>query len=194
MATPEFTPGSDDKREPQVAIVPLDLIQLEDVGAGAANVDAWLRDISGGVVSLERIKSAAGFLPLVGNVMALVDALNDIATLSKSPERDLLDWVSLGINLIGMMPFPPTMAAARMGLRPMLFLVRQEMRRTGKTVLGDALIGILIGHLNADIVGTLDDFVTQAQGKLPGFLDGAGALGESVLIEIADGLEKVVEV
>jgi RHS repeat-associated protein len=194
LATPAFTPGSNDKREPQVAIVPLDLIQLEDVGAGAANVDAWLRNISGGVVSLERIKSAAGFLPLVGNVMALVDALNDIARLATAEKRDPLDWVSLGINLIGVLPTPPTMAAARMSLRPTLFLVRQEMRQAGKSVLGDSLIEVLIGHLNADIVGTLDDFVTQAQAKLPGILDGAGALGESVLIEIADGLEKVVEV
>ncbi|WP_244160367.1 RHS repeat-associated core domain-containing protein [Pseudomonas graminis] len=194
MATPLNLPVGGEKREPQVAIVPLDQIQLEDVGAGAANVDAWLQEISGGVVTLERIKSAAGFLPVVGNVMALVDALNDIATLSKSPERELLDWVSLGINLIGMMPIPPTMAAARMSLRPMLFLVRQEMRRSGKVVLGDALIEILIGHLNATIVGTLDDFVRQAQGKLPGILDGAVALGESVFIEIADGLEKVAKV
>ncbi len=192
MASPLNLPVGGEKREPQVAIVPLDLIQLEDVGIGAANVDGWLREISGGVVSLERIKSAAGFLPVVGNIMALVDVLNDIATLSKSPERDLLDWVSLGINLIGMMPFPPTMAAARMSLRPMLFLVRQEMRRSGKTVLGDALVEILIGHLNAEIVGTLDDFVTQAQAKLPGILEDAGKLGEGVLLEIAAGLEKLV--
>jgi hypothetical protein len=74
----------------------------------------------------------------------------------------------------------------------MLFLVRQEMRRSGKTVFGDALIEILIGHLNANIVGTLDDFVTQAQGKLPGILEDAGKLGERVLFEIAAGLEKLV--
>ncbi|RZI67253.1 MAG: RHS repeat protein, partial [Pseudomonas sp.] len=180
------------ERDAQVAIVPLDLIQLEDVGAGAANVDAWLQEISGGVVSLERIKSAAGFLPVVGNVMALVDALNDIVRLATSEKRDPLDWVSLGINLIGVLPTPPTMAAARMSLRPTLFLVRQEMRQAGKLVLGDSLIEVLIGHLNADIVGTLDDFVTQAQGKLPGILEDAGKLGEGVLLEIAAGLEKLV--
>ncbi|MGA9223101.1 MAG: RHS repeat protein, partial [Pseudomonas graminis] len=180
------------ERDGQVAIVPLDLIQLEDVGAGAANVDAWLQEISGGVVSLERIKSAAGFLPVVGNVMALVDALNDIVRLATSEKRDPLDWVSLGINLIGVLPTPPTMAAARMSLRPTLFLVRQEMRQAGKLVLGDSLVEVLIGHLNADIVGTLDDFVTQAQAKLAGILDDAGKLGEGVLFEIASGLEKLV--
>ncbi|HEX8593289.1 MAG TPA: RHS repeat-associated core domain-containing protein, partial [Pseudomonas sp.] len=153
--------------------------------------DAWLQDISGGVVSLERIKSAAGFLPVVGNIMALVDALNDIARLATAEKRDPLDWVSLGINLIGVLPTPPTMAAARMSLRPMLFLVRQEMRQNGKAVLGEALIEILIGHLNADIVGTLDDFVTQAQARTAGILDDAGKLGEAVLNELASGLESV---
>ncbi|HEX8586758.1 DUF6531 domain-containing protein, partial [Pseudomonas sp.] len=192
MATPLNLPVGGEIREPQVAIVPLDLIQLEDVGAGAASFDTWLQDISGGVVSLERIKSAAGFLPVVGNIMALVDALNDIARLATSEKRDPLDWVSLGINLIGVLPTPPTMAAARMSLRPTLFLVRQEMRQAGKSVLGDSLIEVLIGHLNADIVGTLDDFVTQAQARLPGILDNAGALGEGVLLEIAKGLEWVV--
>ncbi|MDC6383520.1 DUF6531 domain-containing protein, partial [Pseudomonas graminis] len=124
--------------------------------------------------------------------MALVDALNDIVRLATSEKRDPLDWVSLGINLIGVLPTPPTMAAARMSLRPTLFLVRQEMRQAGKLVLGDALIEVLIGHLNADIVGTLDDFVTQAQAKLPGILEDAGKLGEGVLNEIAKGLESVV--
>uniref|UniRef100_UPI001FD1A9BF DUF6531 domain-containing protein n=1 Tax=Pseudomonas sp. CFBP 13711 TaxID=2775310 RepID=UPI001FD1A9BF len=192
MASPLNLPVGGEKREPQVAIVPLDLIQLQDVGVGAANVDAWLQEISGGVVSLDRIKAQAGGLPVVGNIMALVDALNDIARLWSSEKRDPLDWVSLGINLIGVMPRPPRMAAARMSLRPMLFLVRQEMRRSGKLVLGDVLIEILIGHLNADIVGTLDDFVPQAQAKLPGILEDAGKLGEGVLLEIAAGLEKLV--
>jgi RHS repeat-associated protein len=180
-------------REPQVAVVPLDQIQVEDVGLGAANVDAWLQEISGGVVTLDRIKAVAGGLPVVGNIMALVDSLSDIVRLATSEKRDPLDWVSLGINLIGVLPTPPTMAAARMSLRPMLFLVRQEMRQAGKMLLGDALIEVLIGHLNATIVGTLDDFVTQAQGKLPGILEDAGKLGEGVLLEIAAGLEQLVD-
>ena len=132
MATPLNPHVGGEKREPQVAVVPLDQIQVEDVGLGAANVDAWLQEISGGVVTLERIKTVAGGLPVVGNIMALVDALSDIVRLATGEKRDPLDWVSLGINLIGMIPIPPGMAAARMTLRPMLFLVRQEMRQAGK--------------------------------------------------------------
>ncbi|MFJ4143422.1 RHS repeat-associated core domain-containing protein [Pseudomonas sp. NPDC089734] len=180
------------KREPQVAVVPLNLIGVEDVGGSAAVVDAWLQEISGGAVTLERIKTVAGALPVIGNIMALVDALSDIVTLSRSKKQDPLDWVSLGINLIGVLPAPPTMAAARMSLRPMLFLVRQELRNSGKQLLGDALIEIVCGHLNATIVGEIDEFLKEADGLLKGILDDAGQYGEKIINEIADGLEKTV--
>ncbi|MDT8927072.1 hypothetical protein RBE51_30235, partial [Pseudomonas taiwanensis] len=68
-----------------------------------------------------------------------------------SKHRQVLDWVSLGINLIGVLPAPPTMAAARMSLRPTLFLVRQELRNSAQMLLGDSLITVLMGHLNATI-------------------------------------------
>ncbi|MGF6150042.1 RHS repeat-associated core domain-containing protein [Pseudomonas fluorescens] len=180
------------KREPQVAVVPLNLIKVGDVGRSAAQFDAWLQSTSGGVVTLDRIKNVAGALPVVGNIMALVDALNDIIILSTSKKREPLDWVSLGINLIGVLPMPPSMAAARMSLRPTLFLVRQELSQAGKMLLGDSLIEIVVGHLNADIAGTIDDFVKQAQTKLKEILDDAGKLGEDVIKEIANGLEKAV--
>ncbi|KAF2393248.1 RHS repeat-associated core domain-containing protein [Pseudomonas frederiksbergensis] len=183
---------TESKREPQVAVVPLNTIDIQDVGRGAAVFDAWLQSISGGVVTLDRIRNVAGALPVVGNIMALVDALGDIVTLAKSKQRALLDWVSLGINLIGVLPAPPTMAAARMSLRPTLFLVRQELRNSAKMLLGDSMIEVVIGHLNATIVGTIDDFVKQAQPKLAGILDDAGKLGESAVTEIAKGLETTV--
>ncbi|WP_347904711.1 RHS repeat-associated core domain-containing protein [Pseudomonas purpurea] len=180
------------KREPQIAIVPLNAIDIQDVGTGAAYFDTWLRSISGDVVTLDRIKNVAGSLPVLGNIMALVDALGDIVTLSTSQKRELLGWASLAINLIGVLPLPPAMAAARMTLRPTLHLIRQELKATGKTLIGASLIEILVGHLNASIVGTLDDFVSQAKNKLPGILADAGKLGEDVINEIAKGLETLV--
>lgn len=179
------------KREPQVAIVPLSAIDVQDVASSAAVFDAWLQSASGGVVTLDRIKNVAGALPVVGNIMALVDALGDIVTLSNAQKRDLLAWASLGINLIGVLPLPPAMAAARMTLRPTLFLVRQEMKASTKALLGSSVVEILIGHLNDSIIGTLDDFVEQAKGKLPGILADAGKLGEDVINEIAKGLDAV---
>ncbi|MFF7108620.1 RHS repeat-associated core domain-containing protein [Pseudomonas sichuanensis] len=173
----------------EVAIVPLSDIHIEDVGRGAAVFDAWLRDVSDGYVTLERIKNVAGSLPVVGNIIALVDALGDVVTLAESDKPDPWDWVSLGINLIGVVPIPPSMAAARMSLRPMLFMVRQE----GKQVLGDALIEIIVGHLNADIVGSLDDFVSQAEDKLKETLTAAGGKGEEILNEICKGLDALID-
>nr|WP_315447246.1 RHS repeat-associated core domain-containing protein [uncultured Pseudomonas sp.] len=190
MTTP--TPAVEKKREPQVAVVPLNTIDIKDVGRGAAKFDAWLQSISGGVVTLDRVKNVAGALPVVGNIMALVDALGDIVTLAKSKQRQVLDWVSLGINLIGVLPAPPTMASARMTLRPTLGLVRQELRNSAKMLLGDSLIEVLIGHLNANIVGTIDNFVEQAKPKLASILDDAGELGQKAVNEIAKGLETVV--
>ncbi|AVD82340.1 type IV secretion protein Rhs [Pseudomonas sp. SWI6] len=184
--------GESKQREAQVAVAPLNTIDAKDVGRGAAAFDAWLQSVSSGYVTLERIKTVAGALPVVGNIMALVDALGDVVTLVKSKHRQVLDWVSLGINLIGVLPAPPTMAAARMSLRPTLFLVRQELRNSAKMLLGDSLITVLMGHLNATIAGTLDDFVTQAQPKIAGILKDAGDLGTKVTGEIATGLEKVV--
>ncbi|MGY1893448.1 DUF6531 domain-containing protein, partial [Pseudomonas sp. SDT291_1_S447] len=177
------------KREPQAAIVPLNAIDVQDVASSAAAFDAWLQSATDGVVTLDRIKNYAGFLPVVGNIMALVDALSDIVTLSDAKQRDLLTWASLGINLIGVLPLPPSMAAARMTLRPTLFLVRQEMRASGKLLLSTSVIEVLVGHLNASIIGTLDDFVEQAKGKLPGILADAGKLGEEIINEIATGIE-----
>ncbi|MFI8222401.1 RHS repeat-associated core domain-containing protein [Pseudomonas sp. NPDC085632] len=179
-------------REPQVAVVPLNTVDAKDVGRGAAKFDAWLQSVSGGIVTLDRIKNVAGALPVVGNIMALVDALGDIVTLVKSKQREMLDWVSLGINLIGVVPAPPNMAAARMSLRPTLFLVRQELRNSAKMLLGDSLIEVLLGHLNSTIVGTIDDFVQKAQPKLAGILDKAGEIGEGAVTEIAKGLETAV--
>jgi RHS repeat-associated protein len=146
------------KREPQVAVVPLNAIDIQDVASSAATFDAWLQSASGGVVTLDRIKNVAGALPVVGNIMALVDALGDIVTLSNAQKRDLLAWASLGINLIGVLPLPPAMAAARMTLRPTLFLVRQEMKASSRMLLSTSVIEVLVGHLNESIIGTHYDY------------------------------------
>ena len=83
--TPENT--AVEKRGPQVAIVPISAIDVKDVASGAAVFDAWLQEMSGGVVTLERIQGVAGALPVVGNIMALVDALGDVVTLTKTEKR-----------------------------------------------------------------------------------------------------------
>ncbi|WP_175817989.1 hypothetical protein, partial [Burkholderia diffusa] len=138
----DSTPPQKTDHGPQVAVAPLNTIDVRDVSCGTEEFDKWLRKVSDDVITLDRIRTFAGSLPAVGNIIALVDSMGDILTLVQSKQRNMLDWVSLGINLIGVLPVPPTMAAARMSLRPTLFLVRQELKLNGKSLLGDALINV----------------------------------------------------
>ncbi|MCG8295573.1 RHS repeat-associated core domain-containing protein [Pseudomonas entomophila] len=182
--TAQTSAANDNLRAPQVAITPLAEIQVEDVGRGAVVFDTWLRQTSASFVTLERLKGVAGNVAVAGNSIALVDALGDIAILAGNKVPDPVACATFAINLIGLVRAPASGAAARMALRPMLFIVRQE----GKQVLGDALIELMAGHLNADIVGSLDDFVSQTAGHLKAALSDAATLGEQLILDIATGL------
>ncbi|UVL87222.1 RHS repeat-associated core domain-containing protein [Pseudomonas sichuanensis] len=189
MATPPGKASPSGKGILQVAITPLAEIQAKDVGRGAAVFDAWLREISAGHATLERLKTVAGNVPVAGNSIALIEALSAIVTLARSQVPDPLDCATFALNLIALVTSPAGEAPARMSLRPMLLFVRQE----GKQVLDDASVELLAGHLNADIVGSLDNFVSQATGKLKGILAEAATLGEQIILDIASGLATLAE-
>ena len=118
------------ERPPEVAVAPLNTIDQQDIGAGAAAFDKWLRKVSQDHVTLERVSILAGSLPIIGNIMAVIDAVMDMVGMVqktiKGEEIAFLEWVNLGVNLIGVVPVPPTMSAARMSLRPALHLARQK--------------------------------------------------------------------
>jgi len=184
-------PSKPAERAQEVAVAPLNTIDQQDVGAGAAAFDTWLRKISNDYVTLERLSTVAGSLPLIGNIMALIDAIMDMVgviqkTVNKK-EVDFLHWVSLGINLIGVVPVPPAMSAARMSLRPALHLVRQKLA-LGVKDLGSALIEVLIMHLNARLAGEIETFVDRAMDKLAGVLDDCADTADG----IADDLMKIL--
>ncbi|WUR11168.1 hypothetical protein E7V67_015745 [[Empedobacter] haloabium] len=104
---------------PEVAVAPLNTIDQQDVGAAAAAFDKWLRKISHDYVTLERLSTVAGSLPVIGNIMAVIDAVMDVVGIVQKyiadKKVDFLEWVSLGINLIGVIPLPAS-SAARMSL------------------------------------------------------------------------------
>lgn len=78
------------EREPQVAVAPLNAIAQEDIGTGAAKLDAWLQSISDGWITLARLSTVAGSIPVVGNIMALADAIMDVVRIDrKSVETPL---------------------------------------------------------------------------------------------------------
>jgi RHS repeat-associated protein len=191
MTEPTQAPSKPAERVPEVAVAPLNTIDQQDIGAAAAAFDKWLRKISYDYVTLERLSTVAGSLPVIGNIMALIDAIMDIVGVIRKyiakKEIDFLEWVSLGINLIGVVPVPPAMSAARMSLRPALHLVRQKLA-LGVKDLGAALIEVLIVHLNARLAGEIETFIDGAMSKLSGILDDCAHLADG----IADDLIKIL--
>lgn len=191
MTEPTQAPSKPAERVPEVAVAPLNTIDQKDVGAAAAAFDKWLRKISYDYVTLDRLSTVAGSLPVIGNIMALIDAIMDMVqviqkTINKK-QIDFLQWVSLGINLIGVVPVPPGMGAARMSLRPALHLARQKLT-LGVKDLGAALTEVLIVHLNAKLAGEIDTFIDGALGKLAGILDDCANVADG----IADDLIKIL--
>ncbi|MFS2164213.1 RHS repeat-associated core domain-containing protein [Variovorax sp. Varisp62] len=183
------------EREPQTAVAPLNTIVKEDIAAASKAVDDWLRSFSGGYVTLERLTMVLGSIPIVGNIMALVDVFLDIINIVEKKAKDgvdaFLNWVSLGINLIGLIPIPPSMAAARMSLRPTLHLVKQELK-TAASNLGEAIVTTLVGHLNATIMGELDKFIEGAIAKLDGILKDCADLADKIIDNLVDILRRVL--
>ncbi|MDY0964327.1 RHS repeat-associated core domain-containing protein [Massilia sp. CFBP9026] len=195
MTETKQPPPKPTERAPEVAVAPLNTIDQQDVGAGAAAFDKWLRKISNDYVTLERLSTVAGSLPVIGNIMALVDAIMDMVgviqkTVNKK-EVDFLHWVSLGINLIGVVPVPPAMGAARMSLRPALHLVRQKLA-LGVKDLGSALIEVLIVHLNARLAGEIETFVDSAMGKLAGILDDCADTADGISNDLIKILNRCI--
>jgi RHS repeat-associated protein len=183
------------QREPQTAVAPLNTIVKEDVAAASKAVDDWLRSFSGGYVTLERLTMVLGSIPIVGNIMALVDVFLDIINIVEKKAKDGIEtfllWVSLGINLIGLIPLPPSMAAARMSLRPTLHLVKQELR-TAASNLSETIVVVLVGHLNATIMGELDKFIDGAIAKLDGILKSCADLADKIIDNLVDVLRRVL--
>jgi len=192
MSESTQAPSTAAERAPEIAVAPLNTIDQRDIGAGAAAFDKWLRKISDDYVTLERLSTVAGSLPVIGNIMALIDAIVDMVGVTQKyidkKEVDFLQWVSLGINLIGVVPVPPAMSAARMSLRPALHLVRQKLA-LGVKDLGTALIEVLIVHINATLAGEIETFVDSAMGKLAGILDDCADTADG----IADDLIKLLK-
>jgi len=193
MTEPTQASSKPAERAPEVAVAPLNTIDQRDVGAGAAAFDKWLRKISNDYVTLERLSTVAGSLPIIGNIMALIDAIMDLVGIIQSTiyrkEIEFLQWVGLGINLIGVAPGPGT--AARMSLRPALHLVRQKLA-LGVKDLGTALIEVLIMHLNARLAGEIDTFVNSAMGKLGGILDDCAGVADGIADDLINILERCV--
>jgi len=177
--------------ERAVVVMPLDQIDPAELPGAKKVVNDWLIKISNGHVTLDRVMTVASAVPILGNILAAIDAVCDIIVLVENKAANVgekaLNWVSFGINLIGIIPFPPTMAAARTSLRPALHLVRSKLSTAGHG-LSDALVVMLVDHLNATLAGELEKFVDEASTKLKDLLKSAATMAHDLL----SGLSKVL--
>ncbi|WP_157359670.1 RHS repeat-associated core domain-containing protein [Caldimonas brevitalea] len=184
MTEPTTPPqgGQASKPEPQTAVAPLNTIAPEDLQASANAFDAWLRKKTDNYITLDRLTTVAGSLPVLSSIMALASAVMDVVHIVESylkkKSADFFLWVSLGINIIGIVP---TLGAVRMSLRPALHLVRSRFAAGAKDI-GAAVVEVLTMELADHISGSLENFITQATGKL-----------DSMLKECADWADKFAD-
>ncbi|CAK15841.1 RHS repeat-associated core domain-containing protein [Pseudomonas entomophila] len=121
----------------------------------------------------------------MANALSCMDALIDILELVESPSPDPLVWVSLGINLIGIVPYPPGLSRARTVLRPVLQLTRQTLRRRPGAHIGAVILEIIDGHLHANIRGALEHYVREALAQLPAMLSAAADTARQLFTSLA---------
>ncbi|MDZ4358339.1 MAG: DUF6531 domain-containing protein, partial [Variovorax sp.] len=186
------------ENEREVAVVPLNQIDAHDANAARAAVDAWLSRMSGGWVTLMRVEMLAGPVPVLGNLLAACDAVFDILVLVEDKTTDdfekFLNWLSLGINTIGIVPAFGN--GARTALRPTLHLVRQEFRGVAKGLkngAGNVLVDLLIEHVNTTLAGTIENFVKEAQTLLDETLRLAADKAHELLTWLARGLRAIAD-
>ncbi|WUR12180.1 hypothetical protein E7V67_021125 [[Empedobacter] haloabium] len=126
--------------------------------------------------------------------MALIDAVMDVVNVVQKyiakKEIEFLAWVSLGINLIGVIPLPAS-SAARMSLRPTLHLARQKLAISAKDV-GTTLVEVLVLHLNAKLAGELDTFIDGAMARLSGILDDCAKLADGIADDLINILNRCI--
>ncbi|WP_126227053.1 RHS repeat-associated core domain-containing protein [Burkholderia ambifaria] len=183
----QLPPGA----EKEQAVTWLSDVSPKDVAAGGNRFDAWLRRISGNHITFEDVKTFAGAVPIVGNIMAMVDALGDIAEIVEKRGGQVLDYMSLAINLLGIIPIPPTLAPFRMSARPLLALVRHELLAT-RSNLGAAIISVLVTHINATCATEIEDFLNKLKAGLVELLDGCASKAEEIMLALATGMDKAL--
>ncbi|MCT9979923.1 RHS domain-containing protein [Acinetobacter sp. I-MWF] len=173
----------------KAAVAPINTIKMADVNAGTKKINQWLKQNTGGVVDLDILKSVAGALPVIGNIISLTDAVYDVIEITKKPNPGFPDWLNLGIDIIGVIPIPPGLAASRMALRPALKVLKSK--NLAKEI-PDAIIDLLMMHVNEKVAGELDKFAEKAQPLINEMVDSCGKKGKELGNNFADGMSKLL--
>ncbi len=187
MADQKLPPGA----EYEQATPWLTDVHPDDVVASGEGFNAWLISVTHGYVDVDRLKTVASMIPVLNNLMALADALTDIVSIIRKRGGELLDYLGLAINLIGVIPFPPVLAPMRLTARPLLALIRNEIL-IHKRDIGAALISIVVTHVQASCATEIEDFLTKLQAVLNDVIDHCAAKAREILTSLADGIDAVL--
>ncbi|MCE1186523.1 MAG: DUF6531 domain-containing protein, partial [Rhodocyclales bacterium] len=161
------------------------------------NFDKWLRKISDGHVTLERLGAVAATIPVVGNLISIADVLMDIIEMSdkssRNEEVDVFDWLFLGVDLVGVVPAAGNLFKA--GARPTLKLCATTLRRSGKewaqAEIEAALASKLASMVGAYYKGTPEEWVGFVEGKLDAALKQCAGHGAGILQDFASLLNSM---
>jgi RHS repeat-associated protein len=180
-------------------VSPLIRITPEDVNSAIHSLDAWLREISGGLITVSRLETVAQSVPVLSNIFAAVDAVMDIKAMVEHGDKpiDAFDWLNLGLDLIGIVPIPLGTAELRLGARPMLKLVREKVVLSGKAameagaqVLSTAVVDALVANLQQRYAGEIESFLKLVKDALTEMLEKCATLIGELMTAIADLFEK----
>ena len=173
----------------KVAIAPVNTIKLADVNAGTQKINQWLKKNTGDMVDLDTLKMVAGSLPVIGNIIALTDAVYDVIEITGKENPGFPDWLNLGIDLVGVIPLPPGLAASRMALRPALKTLKSK--NLAKQI-PDTIIELLTIHVNERVAGELSQFAEKAQPLVKKTVDDCGHKAKELGNNFADGMSKIL--
>jgi RHS repeat-associated protein len=163
-------------------------------------LDVWLQSISNGLITIDRLDTVARNVPVLANIFAAVDVIADIKAMIQHGNRplDAFDWLNLGMDLIGVVPFPPGTAELRIGARPLLKLVREKIAQSGKAaleggaqVLVNTIIDMMVANLNARYAGEIESFLTLVKNALADMLEKCATLIGDLMTGLADLFLKV---
>ena len=163
----------------------------DDVVASGEGFNAWLIRVTDGYVNVDRLATVASMIPVLNNLMALADALTDIVSIIRKRGGELLDYLGLAINLIGVIPFPPVLAPMRLTARPLLALIRNQLL-IHKRDIGAAVVSIVVTHVQASFSTEVEDFLTKLQAVVNDLIDHCAAKAQEIFTGLADGIDAVV--
>ncbi|WP_246797609.1 RHS repeat-associated core domain-containing protein [Burkholderia perseverans] len=189
------SPATIQPKPTDIFVGPLSGFHPIDIDANLRDLNQWLMGISHGVITLDRLKTVAENMPVLANIFAAVDLIGDIRAMINHGNRplNLFDWLNLGLDLIGVIPLPVGTAEVRMGARPMLKLMREEVAKNGRAageavlnMVRDGIITAIVSSLQARYAGEIETFLTTLRGALADVLNRAATYIGALMSGLAD--------